>query len=134
MIYKAKIDTWVKLTLLLSVIVTLPILFVVPENEVWIGLLFLIPIDGLLLWILYGCRYELRQDYIQIIAGPFRQKIYYDKVKSYREVRSWLSSMALSSDRIEIRVHNKSFVMGTTHIAPLEKQKFQLMIRKKRYG
>lgn len=131
MIYKAKVDTWIRIILLFTVAITLPVILVVPENEVLIGLLFLLPIDGLLLWILYGAHYELTQDYIHIIVGPFRQKIYYDKIKSYREVRSWLSSMALSSDRIEIRVHNKSFIMGTTHIAPLEKQKFMDELRRR---
>lgn len=129
--FKAKVDTWIKLVLWLCVVGTLPLVFTVPENELWIMFVVLIPIDGLLLWILYSSHYELTQDYIRIVVGPFRQKIYYDKIKSYKEVKSWLSSMALTSDRIEIRVHNKSYLTGTTHIGPVDKMRFMDELRRR---
>lgn len=129
--YKAKVDAWIKIVFYLCVVGTLPLIFTVPENEMWIMLVIMGPIDLLLLWILWGCHYELTPEYIRIVVGPFRQKIYYDKIKSYREVKSWLSSMALTSDRIEIRVHNKSFMMGTTHIGPEDKMKFMDELRRR---
>jgi hypothetical protein len=74
--------------------------------------------SALLLWLLYGTFYELRDDCLYCRSGPFVEKIGYDKIKYLGFSDSMLSSMALSSRRIEIRQYEKGYITGTTMISP----------------
>lgn len=45
-------------------------------------------------------------------------------IKSIKKVKNLLSSVALSSDRIEIKEKNKNYFIGTTYISPKDKDEF----------
>ncbi|UOO38563.1 PH domain-containing protein [Oscillospiraceae bacterium CM] len=79
---------------------------------------------GLLIWLLFGTYYELRPEYLYCRSGPFFEKIRYDKIKYLGLTENFLSSMALSPERIEIRQHGKGYIMGTTMISPENREDF----------
>ncbi len=121
---KVKIDLWVSLVLWLSSALFVGIGFFIPLNEMWVYFIFVLPILLMMIWILVGSYYELREELIYIRIGPFFWRIKYENIKSLKLVKNWLSSMALSVHRIEIREHNKSYVRGTTMISPVNREEF----------
>lgn len=129
--YKAKKDFWVVVMMYLPLIITIGLLIPLWGKEVLFMLAVLVPVDALTLWICYGSYYELREKDLYIRFGPFRQKIPYQQIRSLRETRNFFSSVALSLDRIEIREHDKSFAMGTTYVAPLDKGNFLKELKKR---
>ncbi len=76
-----------------------------------------------LLWIWFGTYYEFRERYLLARMGPFFERIPYNKIYSARKFKSMASSMALSSNMIELR-HGKSYITGTTYISPLDRDRF----------
>ena len=96
---------------------------VVPEGKL-VTLLAVLPIAAFLLWIRFGTWYELREDELYCVSGPFRERIRYDRIRSLRLTSNRLSSMALSARRIEIRQHGKGYLTGTTLISPENREAF----------
>jgi len=121
--YKHQIDLWVKVILFASVFMFLPLIFVVPEDEVYILLLSSVGTAILIFPFMWGY-IEFTDEYLLIRMHVFRQKIYYDKIKSIRLCRNWLSSMAMTANRIEIKEHDKGFIRGTTYIGPQNREQF----------
>lgn len=78
---------------------------------------------GFLLWVYFGTYYELRDEYLYARCGPLSERIRYDRVTRLRKCRNLFSSMALATDRIEIRT-GPNFVTGTTYISPRERDEF----------
>lgn len=72
--------------------------------------------------------YEFMDDHLLCVSGFFREKIIYDNIKSIKMAKNFLSSMALSENRIEIRQHNKGWVMGTTYISPVNREEFYVCL------
>jgi len=78
---------------------------------------------SLLLWIWFGTYYEFRDKYLLARMGPFFERIPYERITSAKKFKSMASSMALSSDMIELR-HGRNYITGTTYISPIDKEEF----------
>jgi hypothetical protein len=83
---------------------------------------------GFLLWIWFGTFYEFRDTYLAIRFGPFFENVSYEKIFSIRPIKSMASSMALSSEMIELR-HGKNYITGTTYISPVDQDIFMTELR-----
>jgi len=121
---KAKIDTWVSALLWGSVILYAALFFFMVEEDLLVWLIFILPLSIVMIWILLGSYYELRENHIYMKIGPFFGRIKYENIKSLELKTNLLSSMALSTKRIEIRQHKKSYILGTTFIAPINREEF----------
>lgn len=130
---KSTIDIWFRILIWLTVIILIIPAILVPEGNVYV-LLCILPIIAFLLWIYFNSWYELRDEYLYCVCGPFREKIAYDKIKSARLATNLLSSMALSSKRIEIRQHGKGYFAGTTMISPKNREAFLEELKKRCYN
>lgn len=121
---KSAVDRWFKavvfgvIVLLVAAVTLLMLTTSFSLYQIVIGCAAVVLASALLLWLLYGTFYELREDYLYCRSGPFVEKIGYDKIKYLGYTDNMLSSMALSSRRIEIRQYNKSYIAGTTMISP----------------
>jgi len=131
---KSKIDLWISIVLWSQIILFSVIMFFVPADEAWIFFLMIFPFLLLMVWILVGSYYELREDLIYMKIGPFFGKIKYDNIKSLKLTKNLLSSMALSAYRIEIKEHNKGYMRGTTMISPINREEFLEDLKRRCYN
>jgi hypothetical protein len=115
---KSKIDPWVSIVFWAAAAAIVISLFFIPPDERLIGIIVGVPLLAIILWIYFGSYFELRDSYLYCRCGPFFEKIKYENIKTVRRCRNFLSSMALSRDRIEISQHGKGFITGTTYISP----------------
>ncbi len=120
----SKIDVWIGLIIWIGILISLVSIILLPANQRVIGLLIGTPVIVFLLWIYFVTWYELRDEYLYCRSGPFFQRIPYRNIKSLKLTRNPLSSMALSLDRIEIREHDKGYILGTTYISPVNREAF----------
>jgi hypothetical protein len=121
---KSKVDLWISIFFWLLAAAIAAGVYYVPPGERAIGIAIALPMIFLLLWLIFGTYYELRDDYLYCRSGPFFERIAYEKIKSVRLYHSHLSSLALSAQQIEIRQHNKSYITGTTLISPENREEF----------
>lgn len=128
---RSEIDFWLKILIWAVVLILTVIVFSTPLDRPDVGAILGLALIVFLLWICYGTYYELRDEYLYCRSGPFFERIYYDKVKSIKLAENFWSSMALSSKRIEIKQHNKSFIMGTTYISPMNRENFFYELKKR---
>lgn len=128
---KSAIDLWFNILVYTTIAVLAVGAIAVPREETPIALAVAILVTGFLLWLYWGTYYELREEYLFCKSGPFFERIPYDKIRSARLCQNMLSSMALSSKRIEIRQHGKGYILGTTMISPENREEFlqQLLTR-----
>ena len=128
---KVKVDAWILIFLWLINIFFIVVAFLMPSEEIWVFLVFILPVLIVIVWILLGSYYEFQEDLLYMRLGPFFGRIKYDNIKSLALKQNLLSSMALSSKRIEIKEHNKGYIRGTTYISPINREEFlkQLKIR-----
>lgn len=122
--YYSKIDWWISILIWISVGVSGWAVWLIPANEQWIGWLMFSPLMVLMLLFLYNTYYVFEDDYLKCVLGVFPQKIYYKNIKSLKKTRNFLSSAALSAERIEIKEKNKGYIMGTTYISPKNRDEF----------
>lgn len=122
--YYSKIDWWISILIWMSVGVSGWAVWLIPANEQWIGWLIFSPLMVLMLLFLYNTYYVFEDDYLKCVLGVFPQKIYYQNIKSLKKTRNFLSSAALSAERIEIKEKNKGYIMGTTYISPKNRDEF----------
>lgn len=78
---------------------------------------------ALLLWIWFGTWYEFRETVLFLRYGHFFERIPYARIFEANRLKSMASSMALSSDMIELR-HGENYVTGTTMISPKDREGF----------
>ncbi|RYF29972.1 MAG: hypothetical protein EOO23_06210 [Comamonadaceae bacterium] len=72
-------------------------------------------------WLLLNTNYTLTaDDQLSIQSGPFRWRIALTDVREISPSRSWVSSPALSLDRLRIRYANERTIL----VSPREKQSF----------
>lgn len=121
---KVKRDLGITLGFVFIFAVFIMSIIIVPDNERWIIFLMVIPVSVFLGWLYFGTYYIFEQDVFVSQSGPFREKINYDKIKSLKLCENFMSSMALSRERIEIKQHGKSYVTGTTYISPVNREQF----------
>ncbi|MBS3971462.1 MAG: PH domain-containing protein [Erysipelotrichia bacterium] len=120
----SKIDLWIQCVIWGTVLVSIFPLWVVEPHEQWIVLMILVPTALLMLLLLYNTYYVFEEEYLKCVVGFYVQKIRYENIKSLKKTRNFLSSAALSADRIEIKEKNKGYIMGTTYISPKNKDEF----------
>ncbi len=72
------------------------------------------------LWLLLDTNYTVTADTLQIRSGPFRWRIALSDVREVSPSRSWVSSPALSLDRVRIRYGAGRSIL----VSPREKQRF----------
>ncbi|MEL4105635.1 PH domain-containing protein [Oscillospiraceae bacterium WX1] len=127
---KSAVDTWYKVIIfaVIAILIAAIVLKAIVQPSDILGLVIdgtaFILLGGLLLWMLCGTYYELRADDLYCRSGPFFEKIRYDKIKYLGLTENFLSSMALSSERIEIRQHGRGYITGTTMISPENREDF----------
>ncbi len=119
--YKHKVDWWIGAIMWGSILMFIPLFWLVPEDEIWILAVSMIVMAAIILPFFSGY-IELRDDDLYIKMHVFHQSIPYDNIKSVRLVTNFLSSMAMTARRIEIKEHDKGFVRGTTYIGPVERE------------
>lgn len=127
---KSKIDWWMHFVFLsLNASILIGVIVGWDVEESWIVLpLFVVLV--LVNWIYFATDYRLTATEIIIRSGPFREHIAYRDIASIRLTKNWLSSMALSVDRIEIRQKNKNYILGTTLISPQNREQFYQALQK----
>lgn len=121
---KSKIDAWVSFIFFGTVVILLAVFFSVSVDERLIVGISGLPVVLLLFWLYFDTWYEFRDDYLYSKSGPFFERIRYENIRSVKLSKNLLTSMALSVYRIEIRQHKKGFILGTTYISPLDREKF----------
>jgi uncharacterized membrane protein YobD (UPF0266 family) len=121
---KSNVDLGFNILIWITIGIITVSMLIIPQNEQVIGFAVGIPMLFLLFWIYFGTYYEFREDYLLCKSGPFFEKIAYEKIKSVKLSQNMLSSMALSTKRIEIRQHDKGYIMGTTFISPINREEF----------
>jgi hypothetical protein len=128
---KSEVDLWFQLIVGTTIIIMIATSLFVPANERWMMFIITIPMTIFMLSLLISTWYELRDDHLYCVSGPFREKIYYDKIKQVKLTENMLSSMALSRKRIEIRQHKKNYFMGTTMISPTNREEFYIQLKRR---
>jgi hypothetical protein len=128
---KSEVDLWFQLIVGTTIIIMIASSLLIPPEERWMMFIVTIPTTVFMLWLLLSTWYELRDDHLYCVSGPFREKIYYDKIKEVKLTENMLSSMALSRKRIEIRQHNKNYFMGTTMISPENREEFYVHLKRR---
>jgi hypothetical protein len=120
--FKAAVFAVIALMLAVAVLLTLTVRFAL--YQILLSYAAVLLASAFLLWLLFGTFYELRDDCLYCRCGPFVEKIGYDKIKYLGYSENMLSSMALSSQRIEIRRYGKGYIAGTTMISPENREIF----------
>ncbi|MBX3616633.1 PH domain-containing protein [Nitrosomonas sp.] len=120
-VFKSKIDRWILVCFILSVIACLMGVSVMLKiggtaNYVMIAVIIIAGI-GFPLWILASTRYIADQENLKIISGPFSWIIPIQSIISIQETQSAITSPALSFDRLEIIYGEDKAIV----ISPLDK-------------
>lgn len=123
--FKSKIDRWIFVVLVLSLIVDIAaiglVILVVREPIVLTLVIFVLLATAALVGsILVWTYYTVDRDYLRIISGPIRFKIRLADINSVKSTRSPLSSPALSMDRLMIGYGKNRKVM----VSPADQRGF----------
>ena len=121
---KSEIDLFISVLIWSTIFIMLGSIAIVPQNERVIAAVITFPMIVVILWIYFGTYYEFQDKYLYCKSGPFFERIAYEKIKSVKSSRNLLSSMGLSTKRIDIRQHGKSYITGTTYISPVNREEF----------
>ncbi len=105
-VFKSKVDKWLLICLILSVIACLLGTSVMLEEGgtlyTSIAAITIIAGAGFPLWIFVSTKYIVRNGNLKIISGPFSWAIPIESIKSVEETQSTITGPALSFDRLEI--------------------------------
>ena len=104
-------------------IILLASVAIVPESIRLLTVILSLAVCAFMLWIWFGTYYEFRETCLALRMGPFFENIKYGKIFSLRKFKGMASSMALSSEMIELR-HGKNYITGTTYISPVNRDEF----------
>ena len=125
--YESKVDWWVPALLFGGLALATVDWISAPEDKWGDGLALLIA-WSISIWIFFHTYYELRRDTLFIRCGPFWRNISLADIESAEPTRNPLASMALSLDRIAIKLRSSRGVM----ISPSDKDRFLDELAKKR--
>jgi hypothetical protein len=120
----AKRDLWITVFIFLILAVFVMSIIIVSESERLFILILVIPVTLFLAWLYFGTYYVFDEKNLICQSGPFKEKIPYEKIRTLRLCENFMSSMALSRQRIEIKQHAKGYIMGTTYISPVDRERF----------
>ena len=123
-VFKSKIDIWLGLVIIISVLFCLAVTIGMAVIMDAAGMLFSLMVMALgvllPLWILFGTRYVITQDSLEVKSGPFAWHIPISSITSVRKTRNPLSSPALSMDRLQIHYQSGKSLM----VSPKDRQGF----------
>ncbi len=122
--YNMKIDLWIKLLFYGSIGLLVGPLLAIPGDEMVFYILIVLPTVGMILWLMHGSYYQLRDDDLYMRIGPFFSKVPYGNIKSVSLSKNWSSSWAMSMKRIFIVVHEKTVFKGDVQISPIDRMEF----------
>ena len=131
MLIKAKKDVWISLIMILLMMTFIFSVIITPNEERWIVIIMIFPVSIFLGWLYFGTSYEFKENVLVCKSGPFIERIPYDNIRSLKLCQNFMSSMALSRDRIEIKQHGKGYVSGTTYISPMDRERFFDQLKQK---
>ncbi len=114
--------------LVLSAVLTLAMAFTL-ALAVW-GYLAVLLASGLLLWLLYGTYYELRDDHLYCKTGPFVEIIPYEAIAYLALSDNNQSCLAPSTRRIEIHYYSSGY-KDATMISPQSRELFLARLRQR---
>ena len=123
-IYTSKIDTWLAVTLLFSMVICVFASYQLVKTGQLAAILAAVPIlaigVGLPFWLVMTTTYSLNKDRLFIKTGPFKWVVPLEAITKITPSSSLLASPALSVDRLRIVYGNGSSVM----ISPRNKEQF----------
>lgn len=125
--FESKIDWWIPV-LLFGGLSAGSLAWAIDAERPWsdgVGLCFG---WALSIWIMLQTYYEFHGDYLLVRCGPFWRKLLIRDIASVESTRNPLASMALSLDRIAIKMRSGSGVM----ISPRDKTRFLKELSKKK--
>lgn len=107
--FPSKVDAWLAAILvalvLIAVVVPL-ILYAVDNPDAWSGLISTALIFAIVGGLVFPLYYELESEALLIRSGLLRSRIRYADIQRVVPSRSWLSSPALSLDRLHVDAGN----------------------------
>ena len=126
--FKSKIDVWLGALILASNMLVLRAAYsiVAQPYGIFEAVVLIVLGTGLPLWIFTSTDYYVANENLWIHCGPFKWKIFTPSISKIEFSRSWMSSPALSLDRIRIEYDGGKSIM----ISPKEKTKFLAAMRK----
>lgn len=122
--FTSKKDFWLGAFIWLSAVIPL-IMFI--RDQLWYGLLIMIPVFLFLVWVWFGTYYDITEKEVKIRCGPIKETVPFDKIIKIRKTRNLVSSAALSLNRLEIQYGKYNF----TYISPKNKEEFINTIKEK---
>lgn len=129
--FDAKVDLWISIMFYAMVFMFVPIMFFVPQEELIYIFGVMLLMAFLTIPLIRLAYYELREDHLYMRLGYVFGKVKYVDIKSIEVKDGWGSSsgMALSRERVIIRKHGKSRLMGTIFISPDNREQFVLELK-----
>jgi hypothetical protein len=129
-VHKSKVDSWLMITLGLSAAVSLAaagfVLYIEASPMTWGVAVFTVGIGaGLPVWLIRSTYYTIESEYLLVRCGPFKYNIRLAEISSISPSSSFLSSPALSLDRLRIDYGQGKSLM----ISPYDKEQFLKDIR-----
>ena len=129
--FPSKVDAWLAALLPASALLVLAAVVTAWPRQAGIAhvalLVAVLAIGaGLPLWVLAATGYRVDRDALAIRSGPFRWRIALADIRAVEPARSWLSSPALSLDRLRIR-HGRA---GQVLVSPKDKPAFVQALRR----
>lgn len=126
--FTSKIDTWLLLVLLITIIVSVfaAIISLAKGGITGIATALFVSALGAVLpaWLLMSTKYIITGDELLVRSGPFSHTIQIGSISSVRDTRNSRSSPALSLDRLLISYGNGQSIM----VSPRDKEKFRTAI------
>lgn len=123
----SKRDWWISV-LMLGISISFIVMTFVNEFSIINRVIFL-NFGILVLWIYNATFYVLSEDFLILRCGPLKVKIPYENIDSIKCTRNLISSIALSVDKLKIKISGKG--LGVVYISPLNKEEFVKQLSKK---
>lgn len=126
MVFRSAVDTWFYLVIIAAAAVVTAAFFPVMVMEagspgvVVTGVVSALVAIGLPLWLLLSTRYIVTHELLIVRSGPFTWKIPRSDISQVQPSRSFLSSPALSLDRLEIKYGAGKSLL----VSPADKEAF----------
>lgn len=130
--YEAKRDFLVFLVVMTLIVAIACIAVFFPKNYFWQYIFLLVFFSVILLVYLYSVLktyYIFTEDYLLVVSGIFRKRIYYRYIEEVKSVKSIVSSFCLSIDRIKIKRGSKFFQRD--YIAPVDKEEVMAELKER---
>lgn len=123
-VFKSKIDKWLLICLIFSVVACLLGASVMLEEGgalyTSIAVVTIIAGAGFPLWIFTSTKYIVRKAALKIVSGPFSWVIPIESIRSVEDTQSTITGPALSFDRLEINYGEDKVII----VSPVDKMQF----------